>query len=374
MKKLTAILMVMLMLVSVMTIGISADGATNPADKLVLHYDFEGANVDEAYINKAYDGFDVSASKTGDLAPLAGATQADIVWDKENGTITNNSIGGDTKISGPVVDRDFARPYMTRKVEYTFAIRAKLATTVVENTGEADVKYQFVDFNNSAACMLRIWFVDKPGEEADYIRVAIANSTEVKAELELRAEVTFEKLQQEWMNIVFVVSDDGTNLIGNLYTSFGTPANASDWTSSQPLTIGTEIARGTSYMFLLANSVTVGGGMLDDVQLYSDSLTLDEIHQSVFAAMADKPEEPGNNLGTPDNNEPEDDNKVDNEPTDTKPTDNNTADTTTDTAESVSDTTDSTVEEKSGCGSTVSMGVLAIVAIAGAAIVSKKRR
>ncbi len=284
MKKITALILTLLMLVSVMSFGTSAaTAAPSLTDKLVLHYDFEGETKEEAGRNKAYDGYEILATKTGDLTPWAGNNPLEVTWDLQEGTIAYLGEGGEF---GPFADREYTRPFMTRQVEYSFFTRVKLDAAREENIGVEDVKYQFVDMNNSSACMLRVMFVDAPGEAGDYIKVATANSQEVKKELDTRVDVTFEKMKEDWVNIAYVVSMQGGDLVGTLYVSFGTPKSASDWTTAeQTITIGSEIARGTSQMILLSNG-QAGGVIMDDLRLYNDNLEIEALHDDIFAVKA----------------------------------------------------------------------------------------
>ncbi len=283
MKKITALLLSLLMLIPMMTMGISADTTTTTSldDKLVLHYDFEGESEAEARKNKAYKGTSTEASARGDLMEDTNAshTVAPMEWDSEAGTYAYPY--STTNAYGPYVHRNFIKQYVVNK-EYTIFIRMKFDPDCVKAT-TTNSDYTIIQYNaTSGNPTLKLTFRDSMEGEGttDYFSLWINDADGSNAR---NTNVPFDDLKEGYINFAAVVYNDGTNYISRCYYSFGTPASAADWTApTATATIGTSMNDpGTQVMFLFGQN-TKGGVIMDDFRVYTDDLTLSEL-QSISA-------------------------------------------------------------------------------------------
>ena len=278
MKKLTALILSLLMLIPMLSLGISA---TSIDDKLVAHYDFEGSTREEACTNKANGGTTTGTGKINDANASAQVTV-------ENGLLLSAPGGRAAKIS-----KDFIGAYVSGSVEFTAVIRLKMDSSVAA-AGSAWIQYPLINMKTNAAPTIVANFTDNKSGSGDFFQVYINN-------VQHRFfGITFEELQADFVNAAIVVYKDASgNLYAKMYASKGTPTEADQWivlneTIQKGASLGTAIPSPGIDMFFFDKGLS--GVILDDFRMYSDDLTVDEL-QSIFAVKEEPVSELVKNFG-----------------------------------------------------------------------------
>ncbi len=271
MKKFMALILSVLMLIPMITIGISAENFNPLTDpSLVLHYDFEG---DTPYANKAREG-------QGDLT-----TPNSEYFSCTNGILSFDTAGA----KGPTVSKDYLAQYMTGEAEYTFFARVKLDESIEPTTGTTTIYYNIADmrtFGTVSSRPFAVQFCDaKPGAQ-DSITVYIANADASGTQIATSVKCDFEDLQKQYLNIAVVLSRNSSNQsVVKVYTSMGLPTSINSWSTATEKTIGAAICDAETNMTLLStstNTATAPAGMnIDDIRLYSKALSEDEFSEII---------------------------------------------------------------------------------------------
>ena len=168
MKKLTALLLCLAVLIPMWTIGISASGID---DNLVLHYDFEGESKAEAYYNMANNG---TTAQTGAL--IAETFSTELEWDDKAGTLAY--YGVDASGNSPVAPRAYIGSYISGDEEFTVFTRFRIAPTVSAAT-TSSIRYRFLNAYQNAAKNIQANFIDGASteNENDYFQIIVNNQT-----------------------------------------------------------------------------------------------------------------------------------------------------------------------------------------------------
>ena len=283
MKKLTALLLSVLLLLPAMTMGISAGTATaHPDDKMILHYDFEGEGKTEAYTNKANNGATTGTGLLNDDNTEAPLTV-------ENGALLSAPGNRRAKVS-----KSYMGGYVSGSVEFTLFMRLKMDSSVAA-AGSAWIPYPLINMKTNAAPTIVANFTDNKAGSGDFFQVYINN-------IQHRFfGITFEDLQADFVNAAIVVyKDDAGNMYAKMYASKGAPTEAGQWTAltenqQKGAAFGTSIPAPAIDMFFFDKGLS--GVILDDFRIYNDDLTVDEL-QSIFAVKEEPASELVKNFGT----------------------------------------------------------------------------
>lgn len=280
MKRLTALLLSLFLLIPMMTIGISAETVFDPLtdDSLVLHYDFSG---DQPYANKASDATDPTLPANGGLTVNSNLIELDTI----NGTVKNIAKGTGLKTS-----KDYVGQYMTGTVEYTFFARVKLDSTLTETTGASDIYYNIADMRDTTSgngyrCFALQYVDRKAGSTSqDAFAIYISSTANRSAAKGFTVPFALEDAKSQYVNLAVVVNnagtDDAPNYQAKLYYSVGYLVSECLWTESVALDIGADICAANKDMTILsaANSV-----VLDDMRIYNQPLSKQELSDVVYS-------------------------------------------------------------------------------------------
>lgn len=363
-KKYLSLAMVMIFAIaSIAAIPTTAADAVDPLDaNLVIHYDFEGADILEAVKDKATAG-----ANKDDIAPIAGTINfSGLNVDNVNGTITHTS-------SAAGIRADRSADTDTVGGEYTCFVRTKLSR------GDEQQYFFIVEMRTFGSASIRPFAIQYDTKTQE-LCVCISEESTPNVAQNLRFPYAYDYTSGEYINIAVVVNKaevEGQQVYqATLNVAKGLPKTAADWTALGTKTIGAGIAQPTdaNKLNLLSNGSTgcALGVTYDDFRIYNKALTLDEIATIVPNGSFDGQlkEKPADTENTPAD--------TDNTPADTGNTPADTNETPADTNGAAdtgaNDTAADTAEEKGGCGSTVATGAVAVIALAGTMIVSKKKK
>lgn len=358
-KKYVALFMAMVFAIaSLSALSICAADAADPLDaNLVLHYDFEGADILDAVKDKAPAG-----AVKDNIAPIAGKINfSGLTVDNVNGTVTHTSNAAGLRAE-PSADTNavggastwFVRTKLDRKDDKQYFFIVEMRTFGSESIRPFGLQY---DATNNKICV--------------YIS---EQSTPSKGQ-NLGFAYEYDYTAGEYLNIAVSVAQaevEGNQVYqSTLYVSKGLPKTADEWTKLGTKDIGAGIAQPTeaNKLNLLSNG-SVGcalGATIDDVRLYNRALTLDEIATIVPNGSFD-----GQLKQKVEENTPADTDA--NTETTTKVPETTAPDTTETVADDVTTTSDA-AEKEGGCGAMVSAGFvgLASVALAATTVVIKKK-
>ena len=348
-KKYMALLMVAVFaLTAVAAIPVGAEDAADPLDaNLVLHYDFEGSDILDAVKDKAPSG-----TVKDNIAPIAGKINfSGLTVDNINGTVTHTSNAAGLRAE-PSADTN------TVGGASTWFVRTKLER-------KDDKQYFFiVEMRTFGSASIRPFAIQYDATRNKLFACISEQSTPSTAQ-NFGYEYEYDYTEGEYLNIAVSVGQaevEGQQVYqATIYVSKGLPKTAADWTKLGTGTIGAGIAQPTdaNKLNLLSNG-SVGcalGVTLDDVRLYNKTLTLDEIATIVPNGSFD------GQLKQKEDNTPADTNE--NENADKTP--ETTAPVTTEpVTNDVTTTAAGSTEKKSGCGSVVSAGLVAVISVVGA--------
>ena len=261
-----SLVLALILMLSVFTTGIAATDSIN--DHLVLHYDFEGADILDAMKDKAPTG-----TVADDIAPIAGAINfSGLTVDPVAGSFTHtqNSAG---------LRRDPSTDIISAVTgESTWFVRTKLER-------KDDKQYFFlVEMRTFGSNSVRPFAIQYDAKNKKLCACISEASTPSKAQ-NFGFAYDYDYSKNEYLNIAVSVGKvelDGKQVYRcTLYASEGLPKTAAEWTKLGTGTIGEGIAVPTAANKLcLASSGSAGcalGVTLDDVRLYNRSLTLEEI-------------------------------------------------------------------------------------------------
>lgn len=340
-----------------------AAGENDPLDaNLVIHYDFEGADILEAMKDKATAG-----SVQDDIAPIAGKINfSGLTVDNENGTVTHTS-------SAAGLRTDRSADTDTVGGTSTWFVRTKLAR------GDEQQYFFIVEMRTFGSASVRPFGLQYDAKNQK-LCVYISEESAPSKGQNLGFAYEYDYTAGEYLNIAVSVSQaevDGKQVYqSTLHVAQGLPQTAADWTTLGTMTIGAGIAQPTDANKLnLISNGSAGcalGVTLDDVRLYNKALTLDEIATIIpngsfdgqlkkDPVVTDAPtEEITNAPEAPKTDAPTQ--EVTKAPT---------AEVTQAPTATGSQTTETPTENK-GCGASASIGGVLLIALACAAYVFKK--
>ena len=344
--------------------GDEAETGDGLGEFLVLHYDFEGADILEAMEDKATAG-----SVQDDLQPIKGKVNfSGLEVDPTNGTIKNtaNDCGvfcppsDDTKISSSGNSTWFVRfrldPLDSSTGDYIFIVEMR-------TFGSSSVRPFAIQYKRSTSKL--------------YVSMSDGESPGTAQNFQCEQEFPYDP--DVYINMAVTVSKNAENkYVGVVHTSTGLPQTEDDWTELFTFTIGESIAQpgSANNLWLMSNGSTgcVATVVIDDVRLYNKALTLTEI-QNLFAngsfegqLKAEDPEEPEVTDDT-------DEETTKETPTSTpEPQDSDEETVPTDSAGEESDTAPAAASGDGGCQSAAAAGGLCAAAACAGLLMTWKRK
>ena len=219
---------------SIAIFSVNADDETDPLDaNLVIHYDFEGADILEAMKDKAPAG-----TVNDDLAPVAGTVNfSNLTVDNVKGTITNTAAS-----AGVRTDRSADTEVVTGASSWF--VRTKLNH---QDTNQYFFIVEMRTFGSSSIRPFAIQYDTKTNE----LCACISKGDTPGTAQNLRWAYEYDYASNEYINIVVVVNqavvDDATVYQASMYVSKNLPETAADWTLLGTKTIGATIAEPTAY-------------------------------------------------------------------------------------------------------------------------------
>ncbi len=362
MKKYLSILLALILAVVPLTaVCVSAESTDLLDANLVLHYDFEGADILEAMKDKAPSG-----TVADDIAPIKGAVNfAGLDVDLTYGTVSNTESAAGLR-TNPSADTNAVTGAST------WFVRAKL------NHKDSNQYMFIVEMRTFGSNSIRPFAIqyDTTGKQ---LCVAISKEDTPSTAQNFRFNYEYDYASGKYINMAVVVEqavvEENTVYQASLYVSQDLPQAASDWTLLGTKTIGAGIAVPTEANKLnLMSNGSNGCAMsvkLDDVRLYNKALTLDEIATIIPNGSFDDGT-PKQDSSTPPIEDNKDDNKDNNKDETQKSSDDTTA-ATSDDGETVEENNNSEPVE-SGCASFISVSALAATFVAGTALIVRKKR
>lgn len=373
-KKLLSFTLIFLLLCSFPITGMAEENVPGGDDAaegdgldeyLVIHYDFQGADILEAMEDKATAG-----SVADDLQPIKGKVNfSGLEVDPTNGTIKNtaNDCGvfcppsDDTKVSSSGNNTWFVRfrmdPLDSSTGDYIFIVEMR-------TFGSSSVRPFAIQYKRSTNRL--------------YVSMSDGESPEVAQNFPCAQDFPYDP--DVYINMAVTVSKDAENkYVGVVHTSTGLPKTEDDWTELFTFTIGDSIAQpgSANNLWLMSNGSVgcVATVVIDDVRLYNKALTLTEIQNMFVNGSFEgqlRAEEPA---GPEETDETNDETTTQTPESSSEPQDSDEEMTPTDTLKEETDAPEATTAG-GGCQSTVA-AVFFCAAVAGAGVlltVGKKKR
>ena len=266
MKKLTALLLSLLMLIPMLSICISAE-TTSLDDSLVVHYDFKGNDKNEAYKNKANGGTTQATGKLSDA-------QREMTWDSENGTLAYLGIATDG--SAPYISKDYLSTYIGGEKEFTIFTRFKFDESVSANSAETGfVQYQLLNMNKTSNQTIFVNFTDNGTSSYDFFAVTV-NGKEHRF-----SGITLEEVKANFVNAAIVISKKADGMYVKMYASMAGLGAECQWIElterrQSGASLGAAIPDPGMHMYLIAQN-RKAGVVMDDFRIYSKSVSTSEL-------------------------------------------------------------------------------------------------
>ena len=352
---------------SVISIG-AADATADPLDQnLIIHYDFEGADVFEAITDKAPAG-----AVSDDLTSVAGVVNfAGLEMDTVNGTAKN-------KASGEGFQAIASADTQAVSESSTWFVRVKL------DTSDGSVFY-FAHMNSRKRRPGTIMYQMTDATTGRRFGTSLLKA--VGGSDNFYFDYAYDFTAKPYVNVAVVVTKeaDGTFTF-DYYQSEGLAKTADEWNHLGQRT-GKYVAtpEETELLYIMTNNDKGGaaGITMDDFRLYNKALTLDEIatiipNGSFDGQLKEKPADTTPPADTGDTPADTGDTPADtgDTPADTENTPADTNEAPADTSDVAGDTAADTAVSKKGCKGAISAISIALVTVAGigTAVVAKKKR
>ncbi len=348
---------------SLTAFSVSAEDTTDSLDaNLVIHHDFEGADILEAIKDKATAG-----TVEDNMAPIAGAINfAGLTVDNVNGTLTQTSSNAGV-MCAPSDDTNVVTGAST------WFVRAKLQNL------DSNQYFFIVEMRTFGSASIRPFAIQYDKNTKELCVCISEESTPNKAQ-NFRFAYDYDYSSGKYINMAVVVDqaevEESTVYQATLYVSSDLAQTSDEWTKLGTKTIGAGIAvpsEANKLYFASNGSAGCANGVtIDDVRLYNKALTLDEIATIIPNGSFDGQlkERPSDTDAVTDDDTKDsgttaqDTDKATSSSMETTHTENNTGSVATTVADKA---------KSGGCGASVSAGVLAVTALASVSIVIRKK-